>query len=302
MNLKQRRTRILEAARARREQSGRRGLRRRAPRWLHPEAIEREYLKFLVGIVDRIEQSTREILFTRLKSLKAQADTTIRGDDFVDDIEQLMAALAVASAAATNQVQAVAAGVALQISTFNQAQYERIIKATLGVSPLKNDPFLATRLKAFARQNASLIVGISDELRKEIEGIAMRGLTGGSTVRDMERDIRKRFKTTRARARLIARDQTGKLNAQLTEIRQTRIGINEYIWNSVNDERVRDSHLALDGKICTWDNPSVYRERDSKEWVSRSLIGGYEGHPGDDYQCRCFPEPILEEIIDDTRE
>lgn len=114
----------------------------------------------------------------------------------------------------------------------------------------------------------------------------------------MQRNIQGRFKVSRARARLIARDQTGKLNAALTEARQKRIGVEEYIWQSVEDERVRENHRVLDGKICRWDDPTVYRNPGETEWRSRSSIGAFVGHPGEDYQCRCFAEPRMEEIID----
>ncbi len=293
-------SKFAERVAARRAQNGRRGLRRRPPRWLHPVGLERMYLNNLVGRVELLEQEVMARLVKRLPQLVAQAEVSldVRQDDFVDDIKAIMAALSVGITAIYGDIEDYAYGVGLQVANFNAEQYKRVIKSTLGVDPFINDSFLQQRLKVFAAQNATLIQSIPRELLKDVEGVVLRGLTNGESVATMQRDIQARFKVSKARARLIARDQTGKLNAQLTEVRQERIGVNEYIWNSADDERVRDSHKVLDGMVCQWDNPATYRRPGSKELLQRSSIGGYVGAPGSDYQCRCFPEPILEDLID----
>ena len=79
-----------------------------------------------------------------------------------------------------------------------------------------------------------------------------------------------------SRAELIARDQTLKLNGAITKARQTSAGVNSYTWNTSHDDRVRESHAALDGQIISWDAPPE------------------AGHPGEDFQCRCVPIPVIE--------
>jgi SPP1 gp7 family putative phage head morphogenesis protein len=85
-----------------------------------------------------------------------------------------------------------------------------------------------------------------------------------------------------SRAKLIARDQVAKLTGELTKERQLDMGVTGYIWRTVGDERVRDSHSEVDGKFFTWDNPPF--ETDGN-------------HPGEDYQCRCWAEPVLPEFV-----
>lgn len=47
-----------------------------------------------------------------------------------------------------------------------------------------------------------------------------------------------------------------------------------YIWRTASDDKVRDEHAMRAGKIYTWDAPP-------------------DGdHPGDDYNCRCWAEPL----------
>jgi Phage Mu protein F like protein len=47
-----------------------------------------------------------------------------------------------------------------------------------------------------------------------------------------------------------------------------------YIWRTESDEKVRPSHAANSGKIFSTDNPPI------------------TGNPGEDYNCRCWAEPI----------
>lgn len=46
-----------------------------------------------------------------------------------------------------------------------------------------------------------------------------------------------------------------------------------YIWRTSGDDRVRASHAANNGRIFSWDAPPE------------------TGHPGVDYNCRCWAEP-----------
>lgn len=48
-----------------------------------------------------------------------------------------------------------------------------------------------------------------------------------------------------------------------------------YVWRTREDEKVRPSHAANDGKIFAWDNPPL------------------TGNPGDDFGCRCAAEPFF---------
>jgi hypothetical protein len=51
-----------------------------------------------------------------------------------------------------------------------------------------------------------------------------------------------------------------------------------YIWRTRGDGKVRASHAANDGRIFAWDDPPP------------------TGHPGEDYNCRCFAEAYTPEI------
>ena len=90
------------------------------------------------------------------------------------------------------------------------------------------------------------------------------------------------FEMSENDAMRIARDQIGKLNAQVNQDRQEAIGLTGYIWRTMNDDRVRDEHAMLEGEAFTWDDPPE------------------DGPPGDACLCRCFGEPDFSPIIADT--
>ena len=77
--------------------------------------------------------------------------------------------------------------------------------------------------------------------------------------------------------RRITRDQTSKAVGQFTHARHRQLGIQEYTWRTAQDERVRATHVALNGTPQSWDSaPGV-------------------GHPGYDVLCRCVAIPVIEE-------
>lgn len=98
---------------------------------------------------------------------------------------------------------------------------------------------------------------------------------------DNVREIQRQYGMSKRHAKLIARDQTAKLNADITESQQRDAGVSKYEWSGVMDRRERKSHRELEGKIISWDNPP-------------DVGNGRKCHPGQDYQCRCCAIPVFD--------
>lgn len=62
---------------------------------------------------------------------------------------------------------------------------------------------------------------------------------------------------------------------KLTEALDDLGAAERYIWRTAGDGKVRHEHALREGKIYSWNNPSDDGE-----------------HPGDDYNCRCWAEPL----------
>ena len=154
-------------------------------------------------------------------------------------------------------------------------------------------------VELFVEQNTNLIKGLSQELQKNTSTIISQGIQEGKSINEIAdslRGISDRFEGYRAN--LIARDQVSSYWGDLERRKQKEIGVELYIWRTAQDERVRDSHEVLEGMFCKWDDVSVYSE-DGKEWRSRGSIGAVEKHPGNDFNCRCYAEPVLSFLLED---
>lgn len=277
-----------------------------------PKGIERDYARWILRRIEDIQFEIYKALISKIPALNAEANPEAsRGDDWIDDIDSIMAGLRVGSGTIISGAEQKAFDFGNNASAFNREQFNRLSKTVLGVDIIARDPKLGTTLKAFAKENAGLIKNISETMINDVEAVVRRGLRSGAASRMIEGEIVNRFEVSERRARLIARDQIAKLNSDITEQRQKELGIDEYYWQTSQDERVRGdpggkypnadpSHYAMNGMICRWDDPSLYREPGSQEWKPRSGIGGPDEHPGKPINCRCIALPNLEGLIDES--
>ncbi len=150
-------------------------------------------------------------------------------------------------------------------------------------------------------RNTSLI-RLEERARQEVARIIDAPIREGVRVEEIRDRIQERMNVVRSRAELIARDQTLKLYGQIQEERQTQAGIEEYVWSTSEDERVRGNpsglypkshgnHWKLEGKTFRWDDPPIVDEQ-----------SGRREHPGGDFQCRCAAIPVLSDDLEPISE
>ncbi len=262
----------------------------RPPRQLHPVALERSYYAAILHLTRSFFNESKkavslipEILEARERDLRADSrhfalDTESYGEMIAktfDDIE-----VKVAREMDVAEVRRTAKTFGDRVSEFNRTQVDRQFKTVLGVPVLRQERWLKPKLDAYVESNVALIRDITDKGIKDLRTLVMTRTEAGDANRTIARQIRERLDVTRRRARFIARDQVSKLNGKLTELRHKEAGVSEYIWRSVTDGATRISHLKNNGKRFTWSDPP-----------------DETGHPGEDFQCRCTPEPVLDEFI-----
>lgn len=146
-----------------------------------------------------------------------------------------------------------------------------VTKALLSTGPIANS------IREATRANVALIKTIPEQYFARIQKEVYANLTSGNRYESLIAKIQYIGSVTESRAKLIARDQTSKLNSEFNRVRQQSVGIERYRWQTAGDERVRETHAENDGKIFRWDDPPAET-----------------GNPGDDIQCRCVAIPIVE--------
>lgn len=281
---------------------------RKPPIMLSPVTIEKTYQRRLLDIVDLWEKDylrTVEPYLDRfeqdVKANRPTADDS-RQDGWSQEFARLMDTLEIGMYREIPKATQVSFDIAQDVVGWNDKQWKKTVRSMVGVDIYTREPWLNDTIDSFTKENASLIRKLTDETREDIEAIVSRGFRQGKSAATLKKEILNgtdldpgRFRKTKTRAKLIARDQVNKLNGQLTEMRQTELGITQYIWRTSIDERVRESHKVMEGKTCRWDNAAVYKS--GAKWISRAAIGGVELHPGQDYQCRCYAEADFSTLL-----
>lgn len=253
------------------------------PVWLYPNSIEREYHRDLRQLTRSTKKLIKEILIPQIPSMIGEVEGKMPNDRMDDYLSRLNAILLFIDSSLEPEIQETileSEVVGAQINRFNKSQFEKVTRSVFGIDLFLNEPWLLDQLKLFSSQNAQLIRSLPDQELERVSGIVERGLQEGKTYSDVSKEIQKSFGISERRATLIARDQTKKLNSSLTKLRQQELGVEEYVWQTAGDERVRSTHKANDGKKFRWDKPP-----------------SVTGHPGNDINCRCVALPVLEGLI-----
>jgi SPP1 gp7 family putative phage head morphogenesis protein len=198
--------------------------------------------------------------------------------------------------------------IGLQVSDQNKKQWHKFSKKLLGIEFVTDEPWETETIKSWGDTNLGLIKGLGDDYVKRINTIVSEGVQFGRTSQSIRKEIRKVNKDiNKTRANLIARDQVGKLNGQLTKRRQQDAGLDWYIWSTAQDERVRGnptgkypkavpSHFIMNGKVCKWNDNTVYSDDGGKTWKKRTGKMPI-AIPGEEIQCRCTALAFFADIL-----
>lgn len=244
-------------------------------KWQYPIAIEREYAKYLAAYV----QKEMEIVESFLPEIgEAVYRNGIRTDGFGDwlgnlvdkvqrKVKQKLSALPVLNK------------IFKQVNQHVNVQLIESYESLYGNRPrqFNNTKEFETLKTIWTSQNVALIKSIDDQIMDKVR-FSMSQRIKEQTIAGLAKDIKDIAKVSENRAVLIATDQVGKLNSQLTQYRQMNAGIEQYMWLSQHDNRVRPKHRApyRDGNIYRWDDPPP------------------DGHPGWPIRCRCVAAPVFD--------
>lgn len=160
-------------------------------------------------------------------------------------------------------------------------EMRRTVTDALGVNPT-----MTTGQKALMRTEYKMnldrsIKNFAAEKTEKLREIVQDFVTGGKTRAELIQAIKGQKKMSGERAKFIARQETALFTTKLKQAQYQSVGLDEYIWHTMGDGRVRDSHRALNRTKQRWSNPPL---TDKDRHV----------HPGEDFNCRCQAAPIVE--------
>ena len=181
-----------------------------------------------------------------------------------------------------SQAENIANGFVNRGNTQNQQEVSKNLKNQTGIdlsAYLGNSPNVVERANELTVSNIQLIKSISTQYLDKVQNAVTQAVVNGKPNKDLVQQIKDIGKVTEKRAMFIARDQSSKLNAALTQARHEDVGIKKYMWSTSLDERVRDSHADKEGQIFEYANPPADT-----------------GNPGHDFNCRCVAIPVFDDV------
>lgn len=128
-------------------------------------------------------------------------------------------------------------------------------------------------LDSFVDEHTKLIKSVKQEHLDKISLSITRGIRDGRLGKDITKEIKEATNLSKHRSQLIARNAPLQYSGALTKHYQITAGIKKYMWQTSGDERVRESHQKLNGKIFDWSDKS--------------------SHPRSEINCRCDAIPVV---------
>lgn len=259
----------------------------KARTWKYPLALERQYTSSISSFLQK-----------RWKAYSAIAvPMMVPREDALEDLEPEPGTNGPAIGGIVN--------IARTVDKFNKKELQAFKAIAIGEAFAEDEPWVKNVIDSWSREQVTLITKASQDMLDTVARRIREGVKAGKSARQVTAMINADLPgISYRRARIIARDQTAKLNSALTQGRMADAGIETYIWSTSEDERVRGnptglypkalpSHYVMNGKVCRWDDPTVWLE--NGEWVKRAPDAPYF-HPGMAIMCRCVAIPNWDEL------
>ena len=131
------------------------------------------------------------------------------------------------------------------------------------------------------------IKNFSEESIQGLRSVVEKNSMQGYRFDKLKSMIQQRYGVTARKAKFLARQETSLFMSKYRQQRFNQAGVTNYRWSTAHDERVRDDHKRLNGRIFSYDNPPI---------TDRAT--GARNNPGSDFNCRCLDIPLLDKVTE----
>lgn len=263
---------IIRAARAEARRTGKPLQKKvRQPRRArHPYALESELFKLILAIYrEWFKDLETKVLLDYEYNVKVVQHNRpdVKQDDFNDDVKKVFIALLLIWQLNITRIGPALRDLYNRLNLYSQNTMNEVTKSAIGVKVYLHEPWLQDEMKAATKEAVALIKDIGDDTARRVETIITNGVLRGTSIDEIKQSLKDEMKIGENRAALIAVDQVGKFNANLTRLRANAMGIDDYIWHDMGDNRVRPLHRSYSGNKYSFSNPPA------------------DGNPGEPIQC-----------------
>lgn len=240
---------------------------------------------------ERFVQARRvEVNFERqLRSVARQIGLLVRGfapKGVVEDMGSLQTALERYSVTLQPWALAVVQRMQSQVSQKDVHAWELLAKS-VGRSVRKeiSSSPVGLSMRNYLVTQAQLITSLPLDAALRIRELTLREVAHGTRSKEIQKEVLRSGEVALGRAKTIARTEVARTASELTRVRAEHIGSEGYFWRTSGDTDVRKIHEQLEGQFIPWNKPPIAGER------------GERAHAGQIYNCRCWPEPVLPDVI-----
>lgn len=249
--------------------------------------LELDYTRALLAIVDDMHTETVKALMPLIEQ-PSIGDSVMVGDGLFSSFKT---AFNKVSLSIKNRVSEIADALAELVVSKQRLDVDAqlidlIQKQTgLGLTGLAQDEAINEAIAVARAAQVALIKSLPQQYLDRVEQAVMASIQAGASQFNEELDeaLAKIESLTQNRAKLIARDQMGKITSRISQVRQQSLGITHYTWVTMRDPAVRGApnyysfynHNKRDNMVFEWSNP----------------VG--DGHPGQPINCRCVAIPYV---------
>jgi len=226
----------------------------------------------------------------QLRSVARQVNSIVKTfaqDGSVDDLNSLISTLNRYAEILRPWARKVGWGMVSEVSRRDEAAWfehgqemGRALRKEIKSAPTGN------LMRDLLTEQVELITSLPTEAAQRVHELTTESLINGSRASEIAKEILRTGDVTEARATLIARTETARTAAALTQVRAQHAGSLGYIWHTAQDSDVRHSHAEMNGRYVPWDKPPTFVEGVHKKTTMT-------GHAGCFPNCRCFSEPLF---------
>ena len=263
----------------------------------NPKSTERLYYQLINKLIRRAQDLFKQMVVPVGKDNPLTVDAKTKAQERMNSILNAIARWKKRVSEEVFTEKAIEEAVSQVAEDVNMRNTTQVKKSYDRITPIDLTGLITSggiQKKQFIAENVDLITKVSQEIKTDVQRIVGERIPAGARWESIVGEVEKGldgnagvFKKLRTRAKLIARDQTNKLNGELTRARHEEIGFRLYRWSTAGDSRVRAEHQALDGEIFSWEGTVKINGKTFKP-APDGII------PGSEINCRCVAEPVYE--------
>ena len=252
-----------------------------------PKTQERELSDFMAYMIDETAQRWRNQVFKGLHKSTVNKFKDAQPGNYARVYQRLAnrTRRKLLKQFDDKRIEQLVADILGKVDKRNQAELYAKVEKRIGISTkeLTATEGLTANINALVLETSEWVKKSLDDTLNEYTANSLRAMSLGESLEDIMSGFDDLVGKRKDHAKFTARNQIGNFNSVVTKIRAQNIGIDEAIWRTSKDERVRRCHQIRDGKTFK---------------LSEGLYSACDGQkllPGVDYQCRCDYELIIPE-------